>query len=213
MCDMTHSYVRHGSFVCATWLIHMCDISMRVIWLIFRRDTYICMMVPPSEMFQWHVWHDSFRYATRLKHMCELTHTREWHDSCTCVTWLMHMCDVHSSPWITCTICRHDSSIRVIRLMHMCDILHLHVWHQSPNNMHQEPPSTLMRRIYMWKSYTCVQWHIHRCEMTLKWLIPMCRRRCWSRKYRHQPRSSGGGSRWWWLALLEWAGRCCPWAL
>jgi len=97
--------------------------------------------------------------------------------------------------------------------MHMCDILHLHVWHQSPNNMHQEPPSTLMRRIYMWKSYTCVQWHIHRCEMTLKWLIPMCRRRCWSRKYRHQPRSSGGGSRWWWLALLEWAGRCCPWAL
>jgi len=32
MCDMAHSYVRHGSFICATWLIHTCDMSHSYEW-------------------------------------------------------------------------------------------------------------------------------------------------------------------------------------
>ena len=46
MCDMTHSYVRHdsficvichswqwqGSFICVTWLIHMCDMTHSYVW-------------------------------------------------------------------------------------------------------------------------------------------------------------------------------------
>jgi len=59
--DMTHSYVRHDdSFICMTWLIHMCDTTT---------DSY--------------VWNDSpwlthksgmtpFKRATRLNHICDM---------------------------------------------------------------------------------------------------------------------------------------------
>jgi len=50
MCDMTHSYVWHDSFICVTWLIHMYDMA----------HSYVC--------------HDSFICATWLIHMpCSLT--------------------------------------------------------------------------------------------------------------------------------------------
>ena len=50
MCDMTHLYVWHDSFICVTWLIHMCDMPqtfvgqkvLAVTWLIYsyvRHDT------------------------------------------------------------------------------------------------------------------------------------------------------------------------------
>jgi hypothetical protein len=49
MCDMTHSHLRHDSFVCVTWLIHMCDIS------------------------RWSYWHDSFLRVTWLFHTRDMT--------------------------------------------------------------------------------------------------------------------------------------------
>ena len=51
MFDMTHSYVRHGSFVCATWLIHMCDMTHS------------------------YVRHDSFMCVSWLNHVCAMTHS------------------------------------------------------------------------------------------------------------------------------------------
>jgi len=33
MCDMTPSYVRRNSFICVTWLIHMCDVTA---WHVFH---------------------------------------------------------------------------------------------------------------------------------------------------------------------------------
>jgi len=47
MCDMTHSYVWHDSFICVTWLIHMCDKTHS--WPIHMRG------VTHS-----YVWHDLF---------------------------------------------------------------------------------------------------------------------------------------------------------
>jgi len=32
MCDMTHSYVWHDSFLGVTWLIHMCDMTYSYVW-------------------------------------------------------------------------------------------------------------------------------------------------------------------------------------
>jgi len=32
MCDMTHSYVWHDSFIRVTWLIHMCDMTHSYVW-------------------------------------------------------------------------------------------------------------------------------------------------------------------------------------
>ena len=82
MCNMTHSYVWHDSFICVTWLIHMCDM------------THLCM----CDMARPWVWHVSF--------MCDVTYSCVWHDPFMCVVWLIHV-------W-------HDSSIVL-----------MHVWHDS----------------------------------------------------------------------------------
>ena len=60
MCDVTHSYVRHDSFICATWLIHTCDMTHS---------------------------HVSFSYAN-------LTCMYAWHDSFICESWFLHIWDV-----------------------------------------------------------------------------------------------------------------------
>jgi len=53
---MTHSYVWHDSFICVTWLIHMCDVTHS------------------------YVWHDSFTYVTYAKWPTWLgrSHPRPW---------------------------------------------------------------------------------------------------------------------------------------
>jgi len=92
ICDMTHSYVWHDSFICVTWLIHMCDMTYS------------------------YVWHDSFICVTCHIHMCDMTHSYMWHDSFICVTWLIHMCDMtYSYVW-------HDSFVYVTWLIHICDM-------------------------------------------------------------------------------------------
>jgi len=60
MCIMTHSYVWYDSFICVTWLIHMCAMT----------HSYVC--------------HDAFPSVTWLIHICAtwLNHT--------CATWLIH---------------------------------------------------------------------------------------------------------------------------
>ena len=52
---MTHSYVWHDAFRCATRLVHMSDLTHP------------------------HVWHDSFICETRLIHTCDMTRTYAWH--------------------------------------------------------------------------------------------------------------------------------------
>ena len=104
-CDMPHSYVRHDSFVCATWLIHVCDISMRVIWLIFRRDSYISLLVPATCRHDC----DWCMDLTQLIWTCNTTHSDMQHDSNTCVNWLIHVNDMtHARVWHdsrTCVMC------------------------------------------------------------------------------------------------------------
>ena len=115
MCDMTHPYVWHDSFICVTWLIHMFD------------------------MTQLYVWHDSFICVTWLIYMCDMTNSYVnalttycntlqhspshgeqdyrvnstapcmWYDSFICLIWLIHMCDMTNSY----------------------DMTHLYVWHDS----------------------------------------------------------------------------------
>jgi len=92
MCDMTHSYVWHDSFICETWLIHMCDMTHS------------------------YVWHDSFICVTWLIHMWDMTHSCVWHDSFICETWLIHMW--HDS-FMYGTIHSH-----VTWLIHMWDMTH-----------------------------------------------------------------------------------------
>jgi len=77
---MTHSYVRHDSFICVTWLIHLCDMTHS------------------------YMWHDSYIRVAWLIHMRDMIHPQVWHDSFICVTWLIHLCHdsflcAMTAPW------------------------------------------------------------------------------------------------------------------
>jgi len=70
---VTHLYMWHDSFICVTWLIHMCDMTHSYVWHV----THLYM------------WHDSFICVTWLIHMCDMwriptcdmTHSYAGHDS------------------------------------------------------------------------------------------------------------------------------------
>jgi len=87
-----HTRVWHDSFICVTWLIHLCDVHT---WHAYVRHTHThthtqqsCQMPRAS----------SFVCVTLRIHTCDMTRTyvcHVWHDSYICVprvTWLVHMC-------------------------------------------------------------------------------------------------------------------------
>ena len=89
LCDMTHVYVRHDSFVCTTRLNYMCDI---IHWCA-RRFQFRCAIwcIHMCDMTHSYVRRDSFICATWLIHMCDMTHSYVRHDSFICATWLIHI--------------------------------------------------------------------------------------------------------------------------
>jgi len=81
MWDGTMSHMDNASFVCVTWLIHMCDMTHS--WFIHMCPT---LMMLPS-----YLWHDSSICVTWLVH-----------DSYICVPhgWcLLRICDMALSCW------------------------------------------------------------------------------------------------------------------
>jgi len=106
-CNMTQSYVRHDlymyvynldaytyhpawqdSFIRATWLIHMRDMTYMCV-----QHKSQCLHPPPC--------------VTRLIHTCDVTHSCVWHDPFTCVTW--SICDTtYLYVW-------HHAYMRVIK--------------------------------------------------------------------------------------------------
>ena len=154
---MTHPYMRHDSFICVTWLIHMCAVThtcdtththnqaslmfSSVTWLIHTRD-----------MTHSYEWHDSFIWVTWLIHMCDMTHSCEWHDSFIRVTWLIHMRAV----------------------THMCDMTQLTTRPAlgSSSSTNKDVPVCDMTYLYgdmthsdMWHdSFIHVTWLIHMCD-------------------------------------------------
>jgi len=80
--DVTHSCVRHNSFMFAMCLIHVCDV------------THSC------------VRHNSFMFAMCLIHVCDVAHSCVRHNSFMCVSCLIHVCDVtHSCVWCDSSQC------------------------------------------------------------------------------------------------------------
>jgi len=99
-----HSRVRHDSFICVIWFLHMCghDAFMYVTWLMHvcagsSRSALLC--VRHNLIMCSYVRHDAFTFQ---------------HDSCICATWSIHMC--HS----THSYLQHDSIICATPLIHMC---------------------------------------------------------------------------------------------
>ena len=107
---MTHSYVSHDSFICVTWLIHMCDMTHSyATWPISHTHTHEQVFdtaeiemsasnyVASFQKFPHTHIQDSFICVPWLIHMCAMTHVASFQkfphtriqDSFTCVPWLI----------------------------------------------------------------------------------------------------------------------------
>jgi len=142
MCDRTHAYVCHDSFICATWFMYVFDMthslthihesSIYMIYVYVRYDhslthSHIHDSCISSESYRWFMYmfdmthsHShivpgvAFTDGIWLIHMYE-----ERNDSSTCVTWLIHMCDM------THLYVRNN---RATGSNHKCDMTHSYVW-------------------------------------------------------------------------------------
>jgi len=156
--DMTHSYARHDSLICVTWLVHMWDMTRSYVW----HDSFICVtwLIHVCDMTHSYMWHDSFKCVTWLIHMCDMTHSYARHDSFICVTWLIHICDMaHSYVW-------HDSFTRVTWLIHIRGMTHSYV---AENIYINECQTTVLLHIFnnvRHDSFIFVTWLSHSCHRT-----------------------------------------------
>ena len=119
---MSHFRVWRDWITCATWLIHVCDMTHS------------------------YVWHDSFTFVMWLvhvremtcSHMYDMTHLYVGHDSFTRVTWLIHMWLVHVRD-LTCPhmydmthlYVQNHSLIFMMWSIHICDVTHSYLLRDS----------------------------------------------------------------------------------
>jgi len=97
MCDMTHAYVWHDTFICVTWFIHTCDMTHSYMW----HDSFTCVkwLIYMSSTRS-DVLHDAFTRVTCHIHTFDMTHPHTQplliylaqsaqYLSNVCVTWLV----------------------------------------------------------------------------------------------------------------------------
>jgi len=94
ICDMTHLHVRHDLFICATWLIYMCDMTHLCVQHIssIRAICLTTCLIHICNMPHSYMQHASFIYATCLIHICDMNHLYVRHASFIYATNLIHRC-------------------------------------------------------------------------------------------------------------------------
>jgi len=136
----------HDSFIYATWLIHVCDMTRSCMWhdsfiyvtlLIFTHSKRICACL----LWSWPT-QCLLQYVTWLLHICDMTHSCIWHDSFMYVIWLLYTCHVtrfhtqqadsrmptliltYSESHMTHLCVWPDSFMYVTWLIYICDVTH-----------------------------------------------------------------------------------------
>jgi len=182
ICDMTHSYVWHDSFICETWLIHRpspCS-PLRPCTTALRDMTHSSS----------YVWHDAFICTTWLIHMCDIIHSCVWQYSLIRATWLIHTCDMAHSHVrydlhielpaklldyflqrnksnINYSSVRHDSFTCTIWLIHLCNMTHSYVRHDSfIGAISLIKNCEMTHSSQRHDSLICVTWLIYMCDVT-----------------------------------------------
>ena len=159
VCAMTHSYTWYDSFICVLWLVHMCDMTHS--YVCHDLFIHVTWLIHMCDMTHSYLWYDSFIYVLRLIYMCDITHSYMCYDSFIHVTWLIHMCAMTHSY-----LC-YDLFIRVPWLIHMRDMTHSYVCYDAFIHVTWLIHMCDMTHLYMWHdSFVYVPWLIHTCAMT-----------------------------------------------
>ena len=188
------SYVWHNTFLCAMWLIRMCDVTRSYVRMRHRRwccrqhngsVTHTCGITLSHE------WHKSAMCATSLVHTCvcviedvvngsemdwrlifaawlfrmfDVTYSYVRRDSFTCATWLVYVC--------ICVYWRWYWQQQHGLVTHMCQMTLLYVWHNHFTNKSHKYSTNIceMTLLYVWHNPHV--WHdIFTCAI---WRTRMC---------------------------------------
>jgi len=137
MWDMTHSYVRHDSFVCETRPVH---IFYKPHSYAQHDDAFICETCPIHMRGKPH----SFICETRLIHICDMSHSFVRHDSSICVAWTIQIWSGFFSPLL---LGRRQQCVAVFWAR--CSVLIALQWLWGGNEMSRLPRSL---RLFLKKS-------------------------------------------------------------
>ena len=186
MCDMTHSYVRQDSFVCATEVISIFAVALICVWSFsywYRHP--VPLHATYAQVSSLHM-HDTFICVTLLIYMCDMTHSYVWHDLFICATWLIHMWVswlIHMCN-MTPSYVRHDAFISIWRI-DMCDMMPSHHIQRLRTQLTptitytQYQPFIFATGLIHTFSFLSATWQIQMCDVTrlyvrsdsLIWLI------------------------------------------
>jgi len=172
-CDMTHSYVRHDSLNCETWLIDSWDMAAPC----------VTCLIHMCDMTHSYVWYDAFICLTQLIHIRDMTESYVWHDSPIPVLYSTHLPRSRIHIWLTHTYemsysyVSFISATRLIQWMSDLNMTHSLLWNAV---LRYDSLTHMKCHIYIWLthtyetlcSYVCVaclihfwdMWFMHRCD-------------------------------------------------
>jgi len=168
MCDMTHVYVWHASFLCATCLIHTCHNScIYVTWFVS-----LCVHKwDITHAYEWgvsHVWRSCLHVEMRVRH--PLLHSYVPWLIYMCVTWPVSMCvymNESFAPRNACAaslahvkhgsfVCVRHQCVRHSELMY--NMAHSYAWDISVWDI---PSLCATWLIYMYEASACEAFLAH----------------------------------------------------